>query len=223
MTSLLFTTQTPSPHAIPLSDGSGHIDPGWLAGSPFVTSITGTPNQVLTNGTAGIPETGVVVLSTPQDIAPTSSPQFADLSLTGRIIEYKGLSTVGFGVPAIVAYGRAAGLTTADPVLSHFNVLAAGSFQVSANVLVTASTTHNFTMVCNYTDEGGTPRTMTMGFSEPSGTLQTNILDTGGAIPYASFPLSIRAKAGATIIIGTVGTFTSVTYNAEAFIVQLAA
>ncbi len=50
-------------------------------GTP-VTSITGTANQVLANGTSGTPQTGAVTLTLPQSIATTSSPTFAALTLS---------------------------------------------------------------------------------------------------------------------------------------------
>lgn len=51
--------------------------------TPVVTGLIGTANQVLVNGTAGVPQVGgVVTVSSPQDIATTSSPTFADLTLT---------------------------------------------------------------------------------------------------------------------------------------------
>ncbi len=50
-----------------------------------VTSLEGTANQVLVDGTSGTPQTGALVLTTPQDIAPTSSPTFAGLTMTGDI------------------------------------------------------------------------------------------------------------------------------------------
>jgi hypothetical protein len=43
----------------------------------LVGSILGTANQVLANGTFGVPQTGPVVLTLPQDIATTSDVQFA--------------------------------------------------------------------------------------------------------------------------------------------------
>ena len=53
-----------------------------LTPSTAVTSIEGTENQVLVNGSFGIQETGDVVLSTPQDIATTSSPTFAGMTIS---------------------------------------------------------------------------------------------------------------------------------------------
>ncbi len=48
-----------------------------------VTSLEGTANQVLVNGTSGTPQTGVLTVTTPQDIATSSSPEFVDLTLSG--------------------------------------------------------------------------------------------------------------------------------------------
>lgn len=41
-----------------------------------VSTLTGTANQVLVNGTSGVATSGAVTLTTPQDIATTSSPTF---------------------------------------------------------------------------------------------------------------------------------------------------
>jgi len=49
-------------------------------GSTGVTSITGTANQVIASAS-----TGAVTLSTPQNIATTSSPTFASMTLSGDI------------------------------------------------------------------------------------------------------------------------------------------
>lgn len=57
-----------------------------LTGAGTVSSITGTINQVLANGTTGVPETGAVTLTLPQNIATTSSPTFSNLTLTGANI-----------------------------------------------------------------------------------------------------------------------------------------
>lgn len=47
-----------------------------------VTNIIGTLHQVLANGTSGVPQTGSVTLTTPQNIDITSTPTFAGLTLT---------------------------------------------------------------------------------------------------------------------------------------------
>lgn len=46
-----------------------------------VTSVIGTANQVLANGTSGSAETGAITLTLPQDISTTSSPAFQGLDI----------------------------------------------------------------------------------------------------------------------------------------------
>jgi hypothetical protein len=54
-----------------------------VAGS--ITSIIGTANQVLANGTVATPQTGAVTLTLPQSIASTSTPTFAGLVLSSPL------------------------------------------------------------------------------------------------------------------------------------------
>jgi hypothetical protein len=44
----------------------------------------------------------------------------------------------------------------------------------------------------------------------------TSIGNANGAVPYIGVPQRIRCKKGTTIVFATTGTFTTVTYNAEA-------
>ena len=65
------------------SDTSGHFtwaSPSSLSG--IVTTITGTANQVLVNGTSGSVTSGAITLTTPQSIGTTSSPTFSKLTLS---------------------------------------------------------------------------------------------------------------------------------------------
>jgi len=59
-----------------------------------VTSLTGTANEVLVNGTVGLPITGPVTLTTPQPIGPTNSPTFAGLTLTAGPLTVTGTSSL---------------------------------------------------------------------------------------------------------------------------------
>lgn len=59
--------------------------------SSTVTSAQGTANQVLVNGTSGTPQIGDIVLTLPQDIALTSTPEFFNLKLSnGSILDVNG-------------------------------------------------------------------------------------------------------------------------------------
>ena len=92
------------------------------------------------------------------------------------------------------------------------------SFIVSFNVLVTTATTHTFTVVCIYTDEGNSARTLTMSYIlVAGGTVSTSIANAGGTVPYAGIPQLIRCKAGTSIEIRSAagGTYTTVVYNIE--------
>lgn len=160
-----------------------------------------------------------------QQIGSTVSNVLDTLTVTNNVIAIDGVPTAGrFGVPIVVAYGRSVAQVAAIPSLTTFTVGSAdGTFEISANVLVTLATTHNFTVTCSYTDEGGTARVQTMPFVFVAGTAITAVmLNISGPVPYSGIVLHIRAKAGTTITVATVGVFTTVVYNAESVIRQLA-
>lgn len=157
------------------------------------------------------------------------------LTLTGGAITTSGTLTIGgtlavanggtgsssaLGIPIIVGNDRKTGLTAAQALATYTVGGSDASYHVSANILVTAATLHNFTATISYTDEGNTARVLTMNFSTIAGALTPTIANAGGAAPYEGVPLHIRAKAGTTIILATVGTFTTVTYSFEERIVQ---
>jgi hypothetical protein len=145
----------------------------------------------------------------------------------GLIKQVNGINTAGWGVPAIYGAGRATAQNAANASVATYTVGGSdGSFEVSANVLVTTATTHNFTVECAYTDEGNTARVITMNFMLVGGgttNFTTAIINTNGAVPYHGIPLHIRAKASTAITIRTqaAGTYTTVVYNVEGVIVQL--
>ena len=146
-----------------------------------------------------------------------------DLAISEQISSLGGVSSAGtFGVPVVVAVGRSTAQTGAVGSVSTVTVGGSdGTFEISANVNVTTSTTHNFTVDCTYTDEGNTARTLTLGFTQLSGaTFITAITNLTGAGPYESPVYHIRCKAGTAITFATVGVFTTVTYNAEGVIKQ---
>ncbi len=149
---------------------------------------------------------------------------FAISGSTGLVNKVSNVVTVGQGVEAIRANGRVTAQVAANASISTYTVGAAdGSFEVSANVLVTTATTHNFTVECAYTDEGNTARVATFLFELIAGTTTTSVINTNGAVPYEGIPLHIRAKAATAITIRTqaAGTYTTVVYNAEGIIRHL--
>lgn len=142
---------------------------------------------------------------------------------SGKISTYNKINTAGWGVPAVYGSGRLTAQTAAVASVAPYTVGATdGSFIVSANILVTTATLHNFTCTVTYTDEGNTSRTLTLNFSTIAGVLSPTIANAGGAAPYEGVPLHIRAKASTAITLATVGTFTTVIYNVEGSITQIA-
>jgi hypothetical protein len=159
-----------------------------------------------------------------QNLNVADSPTFAALTLAGKLASYNGVTTSGWGIPVIQKAARATAQIAANAsVATYTNGAADGSFEVSANVLVTASATHSFSVTCAYTDEGNSSRTATLSFLLVAGTALTTLVANGnGTVPYMGLPLHIRCKASTSITIATSGTFTSVTYNVDAAIKQLA-
>lgn len=126
-------------------------------------------------------------------------------------------------IPTVVGNDRKTGLTAAQALATFTVGQLDTSYHVSANVLVTTSTLHSFTITCTYTDDGNTSRIVTLPFQLLAGTSVTSITNAQGAVPYEGTLLHIRAKAGTTIVIEapTGGTYTTVTYNLEERIVQI--
>lgn len=147
----------------------------------------------------------------------------AALSLTGKLTSYNGVATAGWGVPVVQAAGRATAQVAANASVATYTVGAAdGSFEISANILVTASATHSFGVVVTYTDEGNTARSLTLPLAQLAGTVIAAVTNVTGVGPYEGVTVHLRAKASTVITITTAGTFTSVTYNVDGAIRQFA-
>lgn len=127
----------------------------------------------------------------------------------------------GLPSPQIVGSDRATGQTSAHALATYTVGASDTSFQVSANVLITTSTLHSFSVTCSYTDESNTARVLTLNFSQLTGAFVTTLTNALGASAYEGVPVHIRAKAGTTIIVQSTGTFTTVTYNLEERILAL--
>ena len=155
------------------------------------------------------------------------------LSLTGTTIAlntittYKTVVTAGWGVGAIYGQGRVDATTDARAAAAAAYTVGAadGSFQVSGNVLVTTSTTHSFSLDVSYTDESSTARVLILPMAQLAGAFVAGGLITNvtGAGPYESAVMQIRCKAATAITIRvSAGTFTTVVYNSEGLIQQVA-
>ncbi len=154
----------------------------------------------------------------------TADPGQGNFALSGLIPTYKNIATTGWGVPAIYGYARPAAGQTAAVTFATYTVGATdGSFLISANVNVTVSTLHNFTVTCTYTNESNVGQVYTFGFNQLIGTTTISaITNVTGVNSYESPVTHIRCKASTSITIASTGTFTTVTYNGEGSITQIA-
>lgn len=145
------------------------------------------------------------------------------ISQNGKTATYNGITTAGWGNPAVYGSGRSTAQTAAVASVATYTVGAAdGSFEVGSNVNLTASTTNSFTVTCAYTDETNTSRTLTFSFVQAGvATPIQTITNVTGVGAYCGMPMRIRAKASTAITIATTGTFASVTYNVEGDITQI--
>lgn len=95
------------------TDGAGNLS---FSTTGLVSSITGTANQVLVDGTTGTPTSGNVTLTLPQDIAASSSPTFNNLKLTNDITNTNNaiLIALNHSVSSSVNYFTVANATTGN-------------------------------------------------------------------------------------------------------------
>ena len=141
----------------------------------------------------------------------------------GTFTIYRDTATDGAGVVAVREVGRLTDQAAAVAAVTTYTTPAAdGSYEITANVQVTSSTTHDFSVIATYTDETGTERVTTLVFQWLNGTTTSVISNAAfGVGPYPSVPLPIRAKASTTITVATTGMFTAVNYHVEAAIKEV--
>lgn len=230
------TTSNPALGSVEISSGAGNTD-GQIdfktsnAGASVATGFTIDSKQRTSTGGA-TPSAGLTLA------AGTATAGFSPFKFTSGTnlttaeagaIEYDGsniyftpIGTIRKVIPTIITSRSTAQTAAVASVATQAVGATDSSFIVSANVLVTTSTVHSFTVTCAYTDEGNTVRTVTLSFSNLAGTFVTAIANAAGAVPYEGVPLHIRCKASTTITIATTGTFTTVTYNVEGNITKIA-
>ena len=129
----------------------------------------------------------------------------------------------------VVSSGRSVAVSNAavSSVCTFLVGAVDASFLVMMNCNVTTATTHSFSMEVAYTDETNSARVVTFPVvTLTGGAFATNglIANGGGTAPYESVILPIRCKAATSITLRTNsgGTYTTVTYNIEGFIMKLA-
>lgn len=206
---LRWPTSDGIPDSVIKTDGFGNLSFSFGA---LVDDIMGTENQVLANGTFGVPQSGVVILTTPQDIAPTSTPTFSSLTLTNPLTLANGgsskaltASTGGIVWTDSNSMEVLAGTSTALQMLQSGNL----ATPTWSSATWPASTTINqilYSSVANTvtglpTSNGSMIRTSSTGVPSWSASLtdgQVMIGATGGS-PSAA---SITSGTGITLIPG---------------------
>jgi hypothetical protein len=129
------------------------LPPVWASPAPG-TSIIGTANQVLANGTSGVGQTGAVTLTTPQDIATTSTPTFSRVfagqgTAGAPGFSFTGATDSGLSTDATNTYISGAGFATGS---FGFNVTLSGGINtITKGFLLSGidTQTANFTTAYN--------------------------------------------------------------------------
>jgi len=156
-------------------DGSSWIE---LSESGNVSTITGTENQVLVNGTFGTPEDGPITLTLPQDIATTSAPTF-DGFKDGIGNYMLKLDTTALGVNYVVAFNEISsdnpgiradgpssdiGITCACKGTADFQITTLGNTGITFNTGTTYQHLQSFVF-------GNTANARTTTFQDSDGTV----------------------------------------------------
>lgn len=187
-------------------------------------SVIFTAASTLDIGGATIADTNVTITNNyALTIGGPASPMFG-IGATGLISRYNTIPTTGLGVPAIYGTNRLTNQSGNVASVATYTVgTSDGSFEIGANVNVTTSSSHSFTVTCTYSDENNVSRTLTFSFVQNgvASIIQT-ITNTTGTGAYAGIPMRIRCKANTSITIASIGTFTTVAYNIEGDIAQRA-
>ncbi len=214
---------SPADQTVTWQDASGTV-----AFLSDVGDATGTANQVLVNGTSGTPQTGSITLTTPQDIATTSSPTFNNIQLDGVILGDNGLAVMGLNSSAsAVNYIELKNSPTA--IIPSIN---AEGTDANVGLLITSkgtgpvhfesnSTSNQFSF---FTDAAGIHETI---FSFPSGGVSRTVtwqdssgtvayLTDAGLLPYTAVPAQTSFPATGNGYIVTNNTILATIFNLPA-------
>ena len=110
--------------------------------SASVSSITGTANQVLANGTSGSAQTGAITLTTAQNIGTGNSPTFAGMTINGALGVTGVVTTTGGGGGFNVTGNTASNsIQTVGGNLSAlgYNTGASGVYDVNNTTVINSS------------------------------------------------------------------------------------
>ena len=121
-----------------------------------VTSIRGTSNQILTNGTSGTNQTGDITLTLPQDISIGSSPTFTSITALINTTSQPNITSVGTLSSLSVAGNITATRTTSESYIPYLKEQRFEGF-VSGHRIYTVWEASTNNLRC-YTYDGTTTR-----------------------------------------------------------------
>jgi hypothetical protein len=179
--------------------------------SSGVASATGTTNQVLVNGVAGVPTSGAITLSLPQDIAIGSTPTFAGLTLSSIPLGgASGGTGVNNGSSTITLGGS---LATVGAFASTFTMT--GITGVTFPTSGTLATTSQLPTPAALTKVDDSNVTLTLGGTPATSLLQAVSLTMGwtGQLPVTRGGTELSSATAYSVICGgttSTGAFQSV-------------
>lgn len=156
--------------------------------STGVISATGTTNQVLVNGVAGVPISGAITLALPQDIATGSTPTFLAVKM-GSVYDSNGMNVLSFGTAAsavnYLSIGNSAtgGGPTIAPVGSDTNIPIAYVTKGTGQHVFTSDNTTTPLVINSGTSHQHTTNFI---FSNTSATRNVTFQDASGTLAYTS-------------------------------------
>lgn len=147
----------------------------------------------------------------------------ANVNIGKKITSYNGLTTAAEGIVPIRQEAFVQSQTAQlFPAITHPGQAVGGTYDISCNLYIASGTTYSFSVLVQYNDQGNNAHFITIPLVLASGALATTATNVTGSGPYLGVKMRIRNAAGTSILVGTSGTFTSVNYDIECSIEQVA-
>lgn len=196
-----------------------------IAQNQYISNSAGTPTNPAfgqTNYGMYFPGGTATAFSANNAVALTLD-SLQNTQLAKKVTSYNGIATAGWGMGAVQAAAEVTAQAAANASIATYTVGAAdGTFRVSAQLDCTAATVLSTTLQCTYTDKSNTARTMIFPIQQLTGSFIAGGLISGTGA-WETPVMHIRCKAATAITILTAtGTFSGVTYSADAVIEQVA-
>lgn len=167
-----------------------------------VLSLTGTAAQVLVNGTSGSATTGAITLTTPQDIATTSSPTFDNIKLSGgQIFDANNNDALVLGATAsAVNY-----VSITNNAAGQVPIIAVGGSDTDIGLLLVSKgnggiglRAANTTVPFNFYSGTGAQHTTNFNFADTAANRTVTFPDADGTVAFTTSVVTWNSVAGTT-------------------------